>query len=172
MTIEALTLDQIQADPQVVIQAALDADPLLWWGGIFDWAFERRRGDLHGQSPEERYAVRREGTLIESGVGQVLRAAEFIEWAPRIKSVNRARGTYGWKHVAERFHKARDPEANYYVGEGAFIIAARAMGLTVAPDSIWHFRVNLSEKAATEARRLDDERFRRRWGRVPERIGA
>lgn len=167
-----LTLAVIQADPRAVIQAALDADALLWWGGIFDWDFERRRGDQHGQSPEERYAIRREGTIHESGVGQVLRAAEFIDWAPRTKSLNRHRGTYGWKHVAERFHKSAIPGENYYVGEGAFIIAARAMGLIVARDSVWHFRVNLSEKAATEARRLDDERFRQRWGSIPQRIGA
>lgn len=171
MNKQTTTLAEIQANPISVVQAALEADPLLWWGGMFDWAYERRRGDQHGQSAEERYAIRREGTLIaDSGVGQVLRAAEFIDWAPRTKYVNRARGTYGWKHVAERFHKCAELGANYYVGEGAFIIAARAMGLIVSPDHIWHFRVNLSERAATEANRLDDERFRLRCGTVPERI--
>ena len=149
MTMEPMTLAQLQADPRGVIREALDWHPDLWWGGLFDWRMEKGRALDDGTTPEQRLAIRREATLDDRGVEQLLCAAEFIAQAPRIKSLNTKRASYGWKHVAERYHKRHHPEADYYVGEGAFIIAARAMGLTIRPTPLpGHYRVNLSEAAA------------------------
>ena len=149
MTAEALSLAQIQADPLAVIREGLDWNPDLWWGGLFDWRMERSRVMKDGTTPEQRLSLRREATMDERGVAQLLRAAEFIAQAPRIKSLNTKRASYGWKHVAERYQKRERPDEDYYVGEGAFIIAARAMGLTIRPTPLLgHYRVNLSEAAA------------------------
>jgi hypothetical protein len=172
MSNEALTLEQIQADPRAVIQAGLEWHPDIWWGGLFDWRFERTRTMNDGTTPAQRLALRREATLDERGVGQLLRAAEFIAWAPRIKSLNRGRGTYGWKHVAERFHKVEHPGTDYYVGEGAFIIAARAMGLAIAPTGHGHYYVSLSEKVAKEINKRKEEWERQNWGRAAEQVTA
>jgi hypothetical protein len=172
MTMEPKTLEQIQADPTAVIREALEWHPDLWWGGLFSWSYEHRRGVVDGTSPGGRLTMRREATLDERSVGQLIRAAEFIAWAPRIKSLNRSRASYGWKHVAERFRKLKRPDADYYVGEGMFIIAARAMGLTLSGNGYDHYYVNLSERAAKELRERDDEFRRRRWGSIPERISV
>ena len=167
-----MTLEQIQADPITVIRQGLEWHPDLWWGGLFDWRFERTRDMKDGTTPQERLAMRREATLDEQSVGQLLRAAEFIAWAPRVKSLNRDRGTYGWKHVAERFHKVEHPGEHYYVGEGMFIIAARAMGLSLGYTGHGHYWVSLSAKAAKEIQERKDAIDRARWGSIPQRIGA
>ena len=140
-----LTLAQIQADPQAVIRHHLRQDPKLWWGGMFSWHYARRIAPERGQTAEEMLAGHRRETLEPEGVEQLLRAAEFIAQAPRTQSLNRKRGTYGWKHVAERWHRQQGRSA--YVGEGAFIIAARAIGLTVWRDQHGFHFVNLSSRA-------------------------
>ena len=96
-----------------------------------------------------RHAARRAEMTSPRCVAQLLRAARFIEQAPPSRIVNPRRSTYGWKHVAERFHKAMDPSGDCYVGEGMFILAARAMGLMVHVDRHEDTYVNLSERAAT-----------------------
>ena len=100
-----LTLEQIQADVAAVIQAGLDWHPDLWWGGVFIWHDERKRGVVNDLTPEQRLALYRDETKREWGTEQVVRAAQFIAQAPRTKTPNMRRGTYGWKHVAERWHR-------------------------------------------------------------------
>jgi hypothetical protein len=57
-------------------------------------------------------------------VGQFLRAVEWLEQVRRTTTVSRRRTSYGWKHVAERWHMRRKPSDDYYIGEGMFIAAA------------------------------------------------
>jgi hypothetical protein len=139
MTDRILTLAEIKADAIPLIQHWLRVYPALWWGGMATLAVRRRR-------PEGEHERLREETLGAWGVGQVTRAAEFIDQAPRIGSFNRRRSTYGWKHVAERFQKARS-DGDYYVGEGAFMMAAWGLGARVRTFDGSHY-VNLSENAA------------------------
>jgi hypothetical protein len=162
MSNEALTLDQIRTNPIPIIEQYLAEDPDLWWGGKFNWHWERRRDAKDGLTSEARLALRRQITTEPHRVAQLIRAAEFIDQAPRIKSLNRSRGTYGWKHVAERYQKHAAPDADYYVGEGMFIMAARAMGLTLSPNGYGRYYVSLSEKAA--------EPFKRVTAWVPSRV--
>jgi len=124
-TITNLTLSQIQANPVPVIEHWLARYSLLWWGGFASSADIER----WARSGRDGLDERRAETLQDRGTAQVIRAAQFLDQAPRTANVNRKRGSYGWKHAAERFHKQRSPGADDYVGEGAFLIACWAMGI-------------------------------------------
>jgi hypothetical protein len=139
---KVMTLAEIEANPIPVIEHYRAAYPWLHWGGFSNAADVQRMG-------REEFDGRRREMTEASGVGQVLRAARFIDQAPRIKGLNPKRSTYGWKHVAERCFQNLTPGQDYYVGEGSFLIAAWAMGLTVKRDQHGFHRVNLSETAAT-----------------------
>jgi hypothetical protein len=142
---------EIEQNAVSVIEMYRAQDVHLHWGGHWNGYDMRRSGP-------ERLAERRAEMTGEWGVAQVLRAARFIDQAPRIKGVNKRRSTYGWKHVAEGFFKNQNPGEDYYVGEGSFLIAAWAMGLLVKMDTDGTHWVNLAEAAAaavrTEAKRL------------------
>lgn len=138
------TLTDLEADPLAVIAEGREADPFLSWKGII-----RPIDRVIDRDATARHAARRAEMTSSRCVAQLLRAARFIEQAPPSRIVNPRRSTYGWKHVAERFHKAMDPAGDCYVGEGMFILAARAMGLVVHVDRHEDTYVNLSERAAT-----------------------
>ena len=138
------TLTDLEADPLAVIAEGREADPFLSWKGII-----RPIDRVIDRDATARHAARRAEMTSPRCVTQFLRAARFIEQAPPSRRINRRRSTYGWKHVAERFHKAMDPSGDCYVGEGMFILAARAMGLMVHVDRHEDTYVNLSERAAT-----------------------
>ncbi|MFT8245212.1 hypothetical protein [Roseomonas sp. BN140053] len=147
---QQVPLADIQANALAIIERHRDEEPMLYWGGLYDMRENRQRACRDGLTAEERLAKLRAEMTEAWPVAQLIRAAEFIAQAPRIASMNRKRGSYGWKHVAERFHKARDRSADYYVGEGMFIIAAKAMGLRMEqPIGHQHFRFNLSERSVT-----------------------
>ena len=138
------TLTDLEADPLAVIAEGREADPFLSWKGII-----RPIDRVIDCDATARHAARRAEMTSPRCVTQFLRAARFIEQAPPSRRINRRRSTYGWKHVAERFHKAMDPSGDCYVGEDMFILAARAMGLMVHVDRHEDTYVNLSERAAT-----------------------
>lgn len=142
-----LTLAELEANVVAVVSEHRDAYPFLHWGGLATGGEVVRMG-------REEFDERRTQMTEPYGIGQVLRAAQFIAQAPRIASLNMKRSTYGWKHVAERAFRAGEvegqPKQDYYIGEGSFLIAARAMGLTIMQRSSGAHYVNLSERAAKQ----------------------
>jgi hypothetical protein len=138
---EPMTLAELEANPIPLIEQFLRPDPMLWWGGRASVSGLRRwpEGDLQ---------IKRAETTGPWGIAQVVRAAQFIDQAPRTVGANLRHGTYGWKHTAERFHKRRlDGVGDYYVGEGSFLIAAMALGLKVVRHPARGHFINLSRKA-------------------------
>jgi hypothetical protein len=139
---KVLTLAELDADVVGIVSRYRDEYPMLHWGGMSSDTdivrmgrpgFEERRAEMTGAF----------------GIGQVLRAARFIDQAPRIKSLNMRRSTYGWKHVVER-HCKTETGKDYYVGEGSFLIAAYALGLVVRQANGGGHYINLSELAAKQ----------------------
>lgn len=139
-----MTLAEIEANPIPVIEAHRDANPWLHWGGIGS------SYDVDRIGPDA-FAKRRQDMTSEYGVAQVLRAARFINQAPRTRTLNKRRSTYGWKHVAERHFQNLAHSRDYYIGEGSFLVAAWAMGLLVKADHDGTHWVNIAEAAATAA---------------------
>jgi hypothetical protein len=108
-----------ETDPALAISAIRQAAPCLAWQGFVApnaHSFEQDRKSM----------------MQPWCVGQFLRAAKWLDQAPRRATVNHQKSTYGWKHTAERWHRERDPEHDYYIGNGMFIAAAYALGLRVA----------------------------------------
>jgi hypothetical protein len=126
------------------IQDIQDHNPSLsrrgWW---------RPEHNLN-QPPDTLERIRRE-TTDEQGLAQIRRAMAFIEAAPRRRTINRRHGTYGWKHAAERWVRSQNGGryADYYVGEGSFIIACYLAGVTVVRIEYTTY-VNLSECAYSQ----------------------
>lgn len=67
----------------------------------------------------------REETLGPDGVDQAMRAAAWLATVERTQRPTMRHGCYVWKHVAER-------AVGGYIGEGALIVAALAMGFRYA----------------------------------------
>lgn len=149
MSIQPMTLAEIEADPIAVIKRIRADDPFLQWGGIYALWFERRRQGR--EAADAQLAKFREEMTGEWCVRQMLDASRYIARFPAIKSLNRNRSTYGWKHVVERYNKMTRPGQDYYVGEGMFITAAIALGLPVRRVEGSRTFVGLSEKARIEA---------------------
>lgn len=108
-----------------LLATILDQNPLLSWRGFWGWWHDQNEpaGTLD--------RVRKE-TLDDYGVGQFRRAMAFLAVAPKTRALNREHGTYGWKHCAERWWRTEvDSKGDYYIGEGAFIAACHAHGMTV-----------------------------------------
>jgi hypothetical protein len=116
-------------------------NPTLSWRGW--WS---RRHD-NNEPPGTLERVRRE-SLDEFGLAQFRRAMAFLEAAPRTMSINRRHGTYGWKHCAERWTRSTNggDHVDYYVGEGSFIAAAIASGMTLRRGDYGTY-TNLSQHA-------------------------
>jgi len=106
--------------------AILKDNPTLSWRGWWSWWHD------NNEPPGTLKRVRQE-SLDDCGLAQFRRARLFLQVAPRTKSINRRHVTYGWKHCAERWTRASNdvPYADYYIGEGSFIAAAIASGMTI-----------------------------------------
>lgn len=125
---------------QSLLAGILAQNPSLSWRGF--WTRWHDANEPAGTLDR----VRRE-TLDEWGLAQFGRAMAFLEVAPKTKAITREHGTYGLKHVAERWHrKTVDAHSDYYVGEGAFIAACIAQGLTIHRAKYATF-TNLSARA-------------------------
>ena len=83
-------------------------------------------------------------------VEQFAGALAFLDGVQPLKSLNRRRTSYGWKHVAERWHKARGNPC--YVSNGMFIAAALARGFRIERlPSDPNVYLNIPETLAREA---------------------
>ncbi|ONG56981.1 hypothetical protein BKE38_05145 [Pseudoroseomonas deserti] len=140
MTFGNMSLAEIQANPVAAIRQCMEDEPLLHGGGVADAFYLKQYG-------RDALAINRQELEGPKGVAQVLRAAEFIAVAPRRATVNLRRSCYGWKHVAERWHKARFPGKDYYIGEGSFLVACWAMGVLVKRHNTAGYQVGLAEAA-------------------------
>lgn len=72
-------------------------------------------------------------------VVQVLRAVEWLTHVRKTARVNRGRSSFGYKGDAERWHGASGDGWDYYISNGAFIVAAWICGFEVErckPDSL------------------------------------
>ncbi len=151
------TLTDIEADPVGVIEAIAAAHPGLCWTGFGpDPHVVKREGN-----PKAVFAKARADMVNPWQVGQFVRAAQFLDQAPRRQAVNTSRTSYGWKHVAERWHRHRIATtegiplrlvgiwADVYVSNGMLIAAALALDFKVQKVSgCINAYLNLSEHAA------------------------
>jgi len=123
-----LTLSEAGADYRI-LAAILNDNPTLTWRGWWN------RYDARTQPPGAFQQFRRETLASDdrNGLAQFQRAMAFLGVSPRIKSINRGHSTYGWKHAAERWNRSRNEDryADVYVGEGCFIAACIASGVTI-----------------------------------------
>jgi hypothetical protein len=122
-----------------LLRTVLEQHPTLTWRGWWTrWHDNNERTTTFAQARAE--------TVDKHGLGQFGRALEFVDRAPLLRRVNRRRSTYGWKHVAERFHgHPRNRVA--YIGEGSFIAACLARGLMIRRSEFGTY-VNIAEAAA------------------------
>jgi hypothetical protein len=136
----------MSADLRATLASLLEQHPQLTWSGYWtrsdDWT-----------KTHEQYKAAREETIGEYGLAQFQRAMQFLQIAPRSRSVNYNRTAYAWKHVAERWHKVNDTYSDYYVGTGSFILACHAAGVMVKKREHVSY-VSLSESAASMPTRL------------------
>ena len=124
------------------LAGVLDRESFLSWRGFWE-----RRHDVT-ELPGTLERIRSE-TLEPDGLAQFSRALSFLDVAPRIRALNRSHGTYGWKHAAERWHRAGSaPYADYYIGEGSFIAACVVSGMTIYRGR-YATLTNLSQRAWT-----------------------
>lgn len=120
----------IQAIDAVRIQ-----HPLLAWYGF-------------GPRPQDRHEFHRHRSVMTEPwqVAQFQRAIEWLQQAKRTRTVRRRHTSYGWKHVAERWHGRKTPDRDPYVAEGMFIAAAIHLGFQTRPlrggMSVW---LNIAE---------------------------
>lgn len=149
------TLAEIEADAVGVIEAIAAAHPDLCWTAFGpDPHVVKREGN-----PKAVFAKARADMTAPWQVGQFVRAAQFLDQAPRRKSVHPGRTSYGWKHVAERWHRhqiavrtgvpANRVMDDVYVSDGMLIVAALALGFMVERiNGTTNARINISEHAA------------------------
>lgn len=120
----------ITSNAVIAIDAVRIRHPLLAWYGF-------------GPRPQDRYEFHRHRTVMTEPrqVEQFLRAVEWLEQARRTRTIRRRRTSYGWKHVAERWHSRRSPGRDPYIAEGMFIAAAIHLGFLSSPmrngTSVW-----------------------------------
>lgn len=114
-------------DVRATIESVMASQPLLSSNGFRhdDW-----RKPPHEQEAD--FLAYRRDMLTSASVDEFMRACEYLEQAGRRDTVNKTCTSYGWKHEAERFHKARGP-GNPYVANGMFIAAALHLGFLVKP---------------------------------------
>jgi hypothetical protein len=140
MNLGSMTLADLQANPLAAIRLCMEKEPLLYWGGVADAFYLKQYG-------RDALVINRQELEGPKGVAQVLRAAEFLAVAPRRVTLNTQRSAYGWKHVAEKWHKIASPGEDYYIGEGSFVLACWAMGVLVKRHHTRGYQVGLAEAA-------------------------
>ena len=118
------TLADIEADPLAVLRFIMARAPILTTEG---WGHDGLAGG--GRDP----AAARAAMLTPWGVEQFIRAAQWLDLVPRRATVNRDTTSYGWKHVAERWHERRSTVGRGYISNGMFLAACLATGRRIEP---------------------------------------
>lgn len=85
---------------------------------LLGWGFRDYRCDA------EAYANGRSEMLQPFFARQVTRAQVFLEMCHPCTRINLDAHSYELKHVGERWHRARFPNVESYISNGAFIVAA------------------------------------------------
>lgn len=117
------------AAPRTAIQAILNGQPELCANGFKSYARHRSL-----EEEAEYFVTSRQAMLDVPYVAQFVRALAFLETKQKGASVSRKRTSYGYKHDAEGFHRAADPDGDPYVANGMFIAAAMHLGFTIKRD--------------------------------------
>ncbi len=123
------------------IEIALDKEPRLTRCGI---GIQMPRGHFDIQPRDEFLEAQDQ---LRGSVDQVAASVIWLEQIYSIRSLNRKRTSYSYKHLVEHYH--REQGMPCYVSNGAFIAAALGHGLNVkheCPGSPNVF-VNISERA-------------------------
>jgi hypothetical protein len=121
----------------------------------------------HRETPTERRArFDSERASLVNAIDEVAASADWIKNLSPIKSFNRNRSSYGYKHMVERWFNdylsAGKPGDNYvYVANGSFIAAAIGLGFNVREISSGSINAffNFSERSVAELLRRP-ERYR------------
>lgn len=102
--------------------------------------------------------------LDDDFVEQFERSLEFLQRCEKTKSANRRHTSYGWKHVAERWHRKTHPGENPYIANGMFIAAALSLGFKVTASEYGgpNCFLNISEKSIPVAEDNTEMRQERR----------
>ncbi|MHB8286061.1 MAG: hypothetical protein ACYDD1_15485 [Caulobacteraceae bacterium] len=136
-------------DARSAIAAVMEREPALCANGLR--SYDRR------QTPQQNakaFADSRDKMLGSHYVAQFVRAVEFLEAQEKSTRVNRDRTSYGYKHLAEHFHKERAPGEDPYVANGMFIAAAVHLGFTIKRDhdNSPNVFINIAKPKATRQR--------------------
>lgn len=114
---------------RAAIEAVLARQPDLCANG-FRYAYARESAQEAADYFKRSRAAMTEGPYVE----QFARAVAFLQTKVKSATVSRKRTSYGYKHDAEAFHKAANPDGDPYVANGMFIAAALHLGFTVKRD--------------------------------------
>ena len=117
------------ATSRSAIQAVLNREPALSAGGLR--SHDRR---LSVRENAANFSASREAMLKAGSVEQFVRAVAYLQTKEQSKAVSRKATSYGYKHDAERYHRAEAPGDDPYVANGMFIAAALHLGFTVKRD--------------------------------------
>lgn len=116
-------------EERTAIEAVLAREPDLSANGFR--TYDRRRST---QENADSFLASRSKMLEGPYLAQFARAVGYLGTLEKSKTVSRKATSYGYKHDAERFHEAVDPDGNPYVANGMFIAAALHLGFTVKRD--------------------------------------
>lgn len=111
------------------IEAVLERMPDLSANGYRTWSRDRT-------GPENKldFESSRRDLLHPRSFEEFVRAQAFLETRQKSRNVSRARTSYGYKHEAERFHKAAKPGSDTYISNGVFLAAAEHLGFKLKRD--------------------------------------
>jgi hypothetical protein len=118
------------ADSRTAIEAVMDREPALCANGLR--SYDRRLSLADNTANFQRW---RQEMLEAHCVEQFIRAVAYLETREKSKTVTRSATSYGYKHDAERFHRAAAPGEDPYIANGMFIAAALHLGFMVKRDA-------------------------------------
>lgn len=117
------------ADQRAAIAAVMEQQSELGSCGFRTW--NRRRTQKENA---DHFHADREEMLKPSSIAEFMRAVAYLQTKEKSRRVSRKSTSYGYKHEAERFHKDRASDADHYVANGLFIVAALHLGFSVKRD--------------------------------------
>lgn len=117
------------SEQRTAIEAVLAHEPDLSANG-----FRTYDGRRSSQENADGFQASRSKMLQAFYLAQFARAVGYLRTLEKSKTVSRSGTSYGYKHDAERFHEAADPDGNPYVANGMFIAAALHLGFTIKRD--------------------------------------